>query len=144
MRQHWNLCGSTADYLAQFALQGRGAGAMISASTVFNELVENAVKYAQPTADTLWVRLWLNTAHLRVQLVHTVQPAQADRLKAVLRELPRQPTEQLIRAQPVATTASGLGLASLVHEHGAGLDLQVDEAPEGTWVTLTAEFPVAS
>lgn len=145
MRSHWSLCGATANYLALFALQGRGQTAAIAASTVFNELLENAVKYSPASIDDLRVTLWLGFDALRLQLVHQVDATQAKLLTEALAAIEDHTMDHLIQVQS-QRSGSGLGLAALIKEHGVQLVATTRPTDDEGLLELTLDvhFPVES
>ncbi|MEZ4322313.1 MAG: hypothetical protein R3F61_32870 [Myxococcota bacterium] len=129
--EHWSVCGSVADFVALFALHGRSRELVTSASTVINELVENSVKYAAPSESRVEVVAWATGDSLTVETRHVTTPHHASRLRAALSQLRSTRTEEVIEAQAEDGEGSGLGLVSVVREHGAQVGALVAPADDG-------------
>ena len=133
---HWNRCGLSADYLAQF-LAYNFAGqehALIVLSTVLNELIENAVKFSLNGPHPLLLQTSFHGESVALQTRHLCRRKQAERLIHWVMKVNEEDLDDLFVEQIEYTarhnrTASGLGFITLVKDYGARLGVRIDPGP---------------
>ncbi len=143
--EHWWLCGAIADYFALFCLPSRRRGSPQTVSSVINELVENAVKYAAPGAGQVHVTAWAVPSALWVETRNGATSDQAARLRRTVGTLSTSSTETRIGEQAANAdldgSVSGLGLSFIVEQHGVELRTDVRQSGTDTEVVVRVAIP---
>ncbi|UCI07158.1 slr1658 superfamily regulator [Mesorhizobium sp. B1-1-8] len=127
----WHHCGTTSDFLADFfANLARKSNAnyndaLHSIGYLLNELLENAVKFR--AAGDIVINATLENNNFEVRVCNLVAESTAARFQRLLEEITaRDPGELLIErielnAADPSSSASGLGLLTLMSDYGVGL-----------------------
>ena len=149
----WQHASATCDFLGDmFAMHHSRQGqdyneARHSIIYLVNELVENAIKFRSPGDIELHCSLDGGTFELRVS--NHASSDVASRFQKLLAEVTtRDPGELLIErieanAADESSSASGLGLLTLMSDYGARLGWTFRDAPAGTVVLSThASLPL--
>lgn len=129
---NWELCGLTADYLANFLSFGFDDpdGAVAVLSMVLNEVIENAAKYSTHSPDgVVELALFHFVDRVAVEASNVSTADQAKRLGAgITRLIDGDPSElflEQVERGGVDGTTAGLGLITLAKDYGAHLAARV-------------------
>ncbi len=132
LNEHWKLCGLTADFVAGFfARKYRYTRPMRnSLSTILNEMVENAVKFSQPTNSAIEIALFGLRDEVVVQVDNSARETQAAQFVELAKDLAgAQDLEALylrtVQRDMRPEEASRLGLLTLVHDFRVGLGVKL-------------------
>lgn len=140
MMSNWSLCGHVADFSALFVLHGRQTPFIATASTVFNEVIENAVKYARPGTRRIDVQVWSTSGAIVMQTQHAATVEQGALLESALRRVDTTETAGLIESHATEQEASGLGLASIVREFDGTVQIEVVPVDDHSMVTVRIDL----
>jgi hypothetical protein len=142
----WHHCGTTSEFLGDFFALSHARSAHAynearhSIGYLVNELLENAVKFRAP-GDVV-VESSLQDGRFEIRVANLVARETAERFAGLLAELTtRDPGELLIErieanAADSSSSASGLGLLTLMSDYGARLGWTFEDAAEGGQVRL--------
>ena len=148
-RNHGLSADFVADYLSTFLPiseeqpenEERQAILKSSVSYIANELLENAMKFNDHQAYTVQfsIRLFLQDEQVRVvlQASNSLTPSLATKFKAFIQDfLSMDPQDFYIQqmeasAEDETGTASGLGLITMIMDHGAQLGWKFEQIPSG-------------
>jgi len=136
MKSNWPLCGQLADFCALFVLHGQQSPFVATASTVFNELIENAVKYALSGTGRIDVQVWATSTEIVMQTQHAATEEQAALLTSALRRVEATETAGLIESNATEQSASGVGLASIVREYDGRVHGHIEPGDDHSVVTV--------
>ncbi len=136
MKYSWPMCGQVADFCALFVLHGQRSPFVATASTVFNELVENAVKYSASGTGRIDVQAWATSTEIVMQTRHAATEEQATLLTSALQRIEATDTAGLIESNATKQSASGVGLASIVREYGGRVHGDVERCDDHSVVTV--------
>ena len=145
---NWQHASATCEFLGDiFAIRHAKNGQEYSEARhsiiyLVNELLENAIKFRTPGDIEVWCSLENGNFELIVR--NPTSNAVASRFQSLLSELTgRDPGELLIErieanAADANSSASGLGLLTLMNDYGARLGWHFSDAPaDGTVVLST-------
>lgn len=122
--ERWSRCGATANYLASFLVADPSA--QVLCSTVFNEIVENAAKYAASGDTTIGLRAWRREREVGIEARHLAEHDQVERLTSWVARIREEELDTLIeRTAAAAEHSSRLGLLTLLRDYDARLSVQV-------------------
>jgi len=142
----WHHCAATSDFLGEFFALPRLPDAgqydevRHSIGYLVNELLENAVKFREPGDIT--VESSLEGGRFEIRVVNRIGEGVAARFQQLLEEITsRDPGELLIErieanAADSSSSASGLGLLTLMNDYGAEMRWLFRPAYDGTGVEL--------
>ncbi|MCB1160465.1 MAG: hypothetical protein KDK45_23395, partial [Leptospiraceae bacterium] len=93
-------------------------------STIFNELIENAIKFSSSLDDTIEVRIYSSATYIRIHVKNTLSEEKLENFKKTFGEIIQNPSsveeKYFSRLQKnsenVAGTSSGIGLLMLLHD----------------------------
>ena len=143
----WQHASETCEFLGDvFALRHAKAGADYNDARhsiiyLVNELLENAIKFRVPGA--IRVDCSLQDGNFELTVSNDTAADVASRFQALIEEITsRDPGELLIErieanAADETSSASGLGLLTLMNDYGARLGWDFRAAPAGGTVTLS-------
>lgn len=143
----WQHASETCEFLGDvFALQHARTGADYTDARhsiiyLVNELLENAIKFRAP--GDIRLDCSLEGGNFELTVSNDTAPDVADRFQSLLEEITsRDPGELLIErieanAADENSSASGLGLLTLMNDYGARLGWHFRAAPSGRAVTLS-------
>jgi len=143
----WQHASETCEFLGDiFALRHAKAGADYTDARhsiiyLVNELLENAIKFRVPGA--IRVDCSLQDGNFELTVSNDTAPEVASRFQTLIEEITsRDPGELLIErieanAADETSSASGLGLLTLMNDYGARLGWDFRTAPSGGAVTLS-------
>ena len=143
----WQHASETCEFLGDvFALRHAKAGADYNDARhsiiyLVNELLENAIKFRVPGA--IRVDCSLQDGNFELTVSNDTAADVASRFQALIEEIvSRDPGELLIErieanAADETSSASGLGLLTLMNDYGARLGWDFRAAPAGGTVTLS-------
>ncbi len=136
----WKNVGLSASYLAAFfetffqTVEGCPATATppyareieSSINYIANELIENAVKFNVDDSVEIGLAIYYRNDELIFLVWNSVDTSCARRLQALIREISYSDVEELLirrmeESYLAQTTSSGLGLLTIMHDHGARL-----------------------
>ncbi len=142
MTAHWHRCGLVSDFVAGYiasAYPKAQREALVSAvSTVFQELIENAVKFSRKREAPLHVRIAHYSRILLLEVENGTTPAFAQRFAGYLQTMAT--TEDLAaaylglleaRSSGVDAHESGIGLLVLRKDHGVRLGVRFASDAQG-------------
>lgn len=154
----FHLCGQTADYAAEFArvlLTERSPPLSIerlkervdTVCFVINELLENAYKFRAAEQIRLDLELTENSllCVVRNHIADAQIAALESRLSALLRGNPQELLRQTVEEHVLVgdTTCSGLGLLSILGDHGVPLSWMLEPAGGGRSIlAVRADIPI--
>jgi hypothetical protein len=142
----WQHASATCEFMGDiFAMRHAKAGkdyteARHSIVYLVNELLENAIKFRSP--GDIEVRGSLEDGNFEVTVTNRTAQETAGRFQGLLAELTsRDPGELLIErieanAADENSSASGLGILTLMNDYGARLGWHFSEAPTGGTIVL--------
>lgn len=164
LRTRWRNNGLSADFLGDYvttflptkegvsAFENRQKEIKHSVTYIANELLENAMKYHERDADIpIKIHLELSSDHITVSVSNGIGVAQAECYKAFVEELQKGDAGDLIMkqqeesAKPGESTASCLGLLTMIADYDAQLDWRFDIHPVHSGsliVTTSAVLPL--
>ncbi|MBT5856361.1 hypothetical protein HOH87_07010 [bacterium] len=129
---HWQRCGATANYLAEFQAYNFDNRKKVTniMSTVLNELIENAVKFSADAHQEASISIYNYGETLTLQCVNTTQLKQANKFEAFIKTLMETEVEELFLQQIMSAaeddhTASGLGLITLKKDFNAKIGAKI-------------------
>lgn len=143
----WQHASETCEFLGDvFALRHAQNGADYNDARhsiiyLVNELLENAIKFRAP--GEIRVECSLDDGNFELTVRNQAAPETAGRFQSLIEELTaRDPGELLIErieanAADEASSASGLGLLTLMNDYGARLGWDFRSAISGADVTLS-------
>lgn len=138
----WKQAGATSDFLGEIiATQGAKSGLDYSETRhciiyLVNELLENAIKFCSP--GDVEVRCSLENATFELVVINMIAPERVPGLQGLLAELTsRDPGELLIErieanAADENSSASGLGILTLMNDYGAQMGWHFSDASSGS------------
>ena len=127
----WHHAGTTSEFIGEFyalssaALSLDANEARHSIGYLVNELLENAVKFRHP--GDISISTSIEDGRFEIKVSNLVSRETADRFRPLLEEITtRDPGELLIErieanAEDASSSASGLGLLTLMSDYGASL-----------------------
>ena len=142
----WKQAGVTSDFLAEvLATHSAKSGQDYTESRhaivyLVNELMENAIKFSSP--GDVEIRCSLQDATFELAVVNRITAEMVPNLQALIAELTsRDPGDLLIErieanAADENSSASGLGILTLMNDYGARLGWHFSDAPAGNSVVL--------
>ena len=142
----WQHASATCEFMGDiFAMRHAKAGkdyteARHSIVYLVNELLENAIKFRSP--GDIEVRGSLEDGNFEVTVTNRTAQETAGKFQGLLAELTsRDPGELLIErieanAADENSSASGLGILTLMNDYGARLGWHFSEAPTGGTIVL--------
>jgi len=143
----WQHASATCEFLGEtFATRHARTGrdysdARHSIIYLVNELLENAIKFRSP--GDIQIRCSLEEGNFELVVTNNASSEVATRFQAILAEVTAgDPGELLIQrieanAADENSSASGLGILTLMNDYGARLGWTFTEAPAGGTVTLS-------
>lgn len=143
----WQHASATCEFLGDvFATRHARNGqdydeARHSIIYLVNELLENAIKFRSP--GDIEVRCSLEDGNFEMVVKNRANPGVASRFQSILAEVTaRDPGELLIErieanAADESSSASGLGILTLMNDYGAKLGWTFHEAPEEGAIALS-------
>lgn len=140
--ERWARCGGVADFLARYLVLSERDVACCS--TVFNEIVENAAKYAMPGDTPIEVRARGSAELIVIETLHAADDEQVARLERWLAQTSgEEPDVVLERTALSARAASGVGLLTVLRDYRARLSVELDPPLDGErQVRVRVEVPV--
>ncbi len=156
LQQRWRNNGLSADFLADYLTTffptddndpssiAREMELKSAVSYIANELLENAMKFYNPTDDypvTLQVKLYND--HLVLSVTNSIQPENIIKFQSVIHDLQHiEPHELYVRQIELASEnggeSSGLGLLTMIDDYQAKIGWKFDtiqKEPEQIIVT---------
>lgn len=133
----WHHASTTSEFLGDFYAIRSSAMSLDSNETrhsigyLVNELLENAVKFRHP--GDISIETSIEDARFEIKVSNLVSRETAERFSALLEEVTaRDPGELLIErieanAEDATSSASGLGLLTLMSDYGAKLGWEFRE-----------------
>ena len=112
---HWSRCGNVSDFLAHFQsynYEHRKRVAMVL-STIFNELLENAIKYSADKYKPVKMSLDYRPEQITVSTLNTATRKQAEKFKAFIEELASKDPEEMFLDKILTNAESGLSESCL-------------------------------
>lgn len=139
---HWPRCGGVADFLAHYLMLPELDA--ICCSTVFNEVVENAAKYASPGDTPIEVHAHGDDYTAVIETRHLAEPEQIARLEHWLsRAAHEEPDMVLRRTAHAAHADSGVGLLTVLRDYRARLSVVLEDGAVGRReVRVRVEIPL--
>ncbi|MEW5824470.1 MAG: ATP-binding protein [Pseudomonadota bacterium] len=153
LKERWRNNSLTADFLADYAITffpaGRGDDTRAlkrqreikdSVSYIANELLENGLKYHEGgAAHDLNIRFEIHSDRLVISQTNVTGAARAERLRHLARELLEEDIDTLFlqRLENTDETSAGLGLITILHDHGAALAWRLSPLPNALHAVTT-------
>lgn len=151
-QQRWQKNGLLADLLAEYVAisfltnvsdpsSSRRQNKIKSlVSYIANELLQNAMQYHDESFDDIAIKLQLHHEHLSLQVTNSISPNQVEIFQAFIQELLSTDPEELYMRQMTQeaedTMASGLGLITIVYDHGAQLSWKFETLQKESKITM--------
>ena len=145
----WKQAGVTSEFLAEVlashsAKSGQNyAEARHAIVYLVNELLENAIKFASP--GDVEIRCSLEESRFELAVINSISPDLMPKFQALIAELTsRDPGELLIErieanAADETSSASGLGILTLMNDYGALMGWTFSDAPTGGAIVLRTQ-----
>lgn len=142
----WKQAGATSEFLGEIiATQAAKSGLDYSETRhaiiyLVNELLENAIKFSSPGDVDL--RCSLENATFELAVINNITPERVSGLQVLLQELTsRDPSDLLIErieanAADESSSASGLGILTLMNDYGARMGWHFSDASSGSALVL--------
>ncbi len=142
----WKQAGSTSEFLGEvLATHGAKCGQDYSEARhaiiyLVNELLENAIKFCSP--GDIEVRCSLEASTFELDVINKISPDLATGFQGLLAELTtRDPGELLIErieanAADETSSASGLGILTLMNDYGVRMGWHFSDAPAGSAIVI--------
>ena len=166
LRSRWRNNGVSADFLGDYVmtfLPGNGEAADAGAKRseirhavtyIANEFLENAMKYHEREVDIpIAIRLELTSDQITVSTSNAVGAGQAERYRSFVENILTQDAGELLIRQLEQSSlgddssASGLGLLTMIHDYQARLGWQFEahaECSEMIRVTTSAVLSLSN
>lgn len=137
----WKQAGTTSEFLGEIvATQSKKYGLDYSETRhaiiyLVNELLENAIKFCSP--GDVEVRCSLANSTFELAVINMISPERIPGLQLLIEELTtRDPSDLLIErieanAADETSSASGLGILTLMNDYGARMGWHFSDAPTG-------------
>jgi hypothetical protein len=146
MVMHWHRCGLAADYFAAhlaYAFEHRDSVRPIL-STVINELLENAAKFALEKSGVASITVRHYGDQIAIETRNRADKRRADGICSLFDELANAPVEDLFLARISGTaeaegSSSGLGLLVLRKDYGVRLGAHIAALAEGSGFEVTVQ-----
>ena len=133
MVTHWQRCGMTADFLAQYIAHHFDDHAHASniIATVLNELLENSIKFSIDKSQHVDVLMRHTGDTLSIEACNMTDMQHAEQLKAVMKDISEQDTntlfiQQLEHAAECCRNSSGIGLITLIKDYAAHIGIRIE------------------
>jgi hypothetical protein len=81
-QHHWDQCGVTANLMANSATELSPYMTSV-VSTVLNEMIENAVKYADKPTALIELIQWVSESGIECEVINTARPDHANAVLAL-------------------------------------------------------------
>jgi hypothetical protein len=145
----WSQAGITSDFVAEIvARQSAKAGLDYTETRhtivyLVNELLENAIKFSCP--GDVEIRCSLEDDSFELAVVNQIDPEMVPNFQALIEELTsRDPGELLIErieanAADEESSASGLGILTLMNDYGVRMGWHFSNAVAGSGVVLRTQ-----
>lgn len=145
----WKQAGTTSEFLAEVLATQSAKSGLDYAETrhavvyLVNELLENAIKFSSP--GDVEIRCSLQDATFELAVINRISPDLVPNLQALIQELiSRDPGELLIEriesnAADEGSSASGLGILTLMNDYGARMGWHFSDAPAGNAIVLRTQ-----
>lgn len=143
----WSRCGATADFLAAYlgAAYAAREVAVNVLSTIANELVENAAKFAADDRSAIRVSIVRYGTEVHVETASVTSADRAAELAARLEQLERERPRDVVVRGLSAGGHVGVGLAMLASDYRAAIGAAVSDGPTAALrrVRVRAAIPAA-
>ena len=142
----WKQAGATSEFLGEvLATQSAKSGLDYSEARhaiiyLVNELLENAIKFSSP--GDVEVRCSLEDSTFELAVINRINPDLVSGFQVLLAELTtRDPGDLLIErieanAADETSSASGLGILTLMNDYGVRMGWHFSDAPAGSAIVL--------
>ena len=142
----WKQAGATSEFLGEvLATQSAKSGLDYSEARhaiiyLVNELLENAIKFSSP--GDVEVRCSLEDSTFELAVINRIDPDLVSGFQVLLAELTtRDPGDLLIErieanAADETSSASGLGILTLMNDYGVRMGWHFSDAPAGSAIVL--------
>ena len=142
----WKQAGATSEFLGEvLATQSAKSGLDYSEARhaiiyLVNELLENAMKFSSP--GDVEVRCSLEDSTFELAVINRINPDLVSGFQVLLAELTtRDPGDLLIErieanAADETSSASGLGILTLMNDYGVRMGWHFSDAPAGNAIVL--------
>ena len=142
----WKQAGATSEFLGEvLATQSAKSGLDYSEARhaiiyLVNELLENAIKFSSP--GDVEVRCSLEDSTFELAVINRIDPDLVSGFQVLLAELTtRDPGDLLIErieanAADETSSASGLGILTLMNDYGVRMGWHFSDAPAGNAIVL--------
>ena len=142
----WKQAGATSEFLGEvLAPQSAKSGLDYSEARhaiiyLVNELLENAIKFSSP--GDVEVRCSLEDSTFELAVINRINPDLVSGFQVLLAELTtRDPGDLLIErieanAADETSSASGLGILTLMNDYGVRMGWHFSDAPAGSAIVL--------
>lgn len=100
-------------------------------SYIANELLQNAMQYQDDALGDIDIQLQLHHEYLLLQVTNSVPSNQVETFQVFIQKLLNTDAEELYiqhMTQDEESTGSGLGLITIIHDHGAQLGWKFETA----------------
>jgi hypothetical protein len=129
---HWSRCGTTADYLAQFQASNFEKKDRVknTFSTIFNELLENAVKFSADAYKEISVSVYNYADTISIQTINSTYKRQAEQFDSYVRRLLEEEPEELFLENIMKNaenekSSSQLGLITLIKDFNVEIGAKI-------------------
>lgn len=147
LRTQWKRCGLTADWLSAYLAHDLQPSTRETAqnvlSTVFNELIENAVKFCADERALVSIAACHHDALLRIETRNVAPDTHAKNLRRTLDELDRASSDSLFAKRIAgggAAESAGIGLIIVKRDYGARIGARL--TPRGGANTVDVHLRV--
>jgi hypothetical protein len=149
LSKSWSQAGTTSDFVAEvLARHGAKSGLDYTETRhtivyLVNELLENAIKFSFP--GDVQIRCSLEDASFELAVINQIDPEIVPNFQALIQELTsRDPGELLIErieanAADEESSASGLGILTLMNDYGVRMGWHFSNAVAGSGVVLRTQ-----
>lgn len=165
IKYRWRNNGLSADFMADYlatfipkedsdetALEQRQIEIKSAASYIANELLENSMKYCDSSSRyPISIQLQLDADQIRFFVTNSIKKSSVEKFQSFIEELTMSdPNEMYFRqleknGEDENSTASGLGLLSMINDYSAMLGWKfqiVQEKPEVIAVTTMVQLTI--
>jgi hypothetical protein len=136
-KNHWHRCSLLADFAANYfsAFFPVNININNAFSTIINELIENAVKYSEPSNSPIELRLFNFDDKTIITCFNTIDKVRYEKFKNYVEELVKcNEIDKLYKdtlESKALTETSGLGLISIINYYNSKLGFKFKESANG-------------
>ncbi len=136
-KSHWHRCSLLANFAANYfsGFYPTNNNINNAFSTIINELIENAVKYSEPSNSSIEIRLYRLEKDTVITCVNSIEKTQYEKFKGFAEELVKcneidKLYKETLESKALSET-SGLGLISIINYYNSKLGFKFVENTDG-------------